>query len=66
MPLLPGRGHLGHNIKEFRKGPTFAHTEDKFGKDRANKQAIAVALHEQDKSDENEYLKPANLHGGKK
>ena len=49
MPLIPGKGHVGENISEFRTGKTFAHTEDKFGKGRAEKQAVAVALHQQDK-----------------
>ena len=39
-------------------------TQEKFGKKRAEKQAVAVALHEQDQSSGHEYLKPAN--GGKK
>lgn len=66
MPLIEGKGHVGQNIREFRTGPTFAHTEAKFGKKRAEKQAVAVALHEQDQSSENDYRKPANLGGRKK
>lgn len=50
MPLIPGKGHVSENISEFHKGPTFAHTEAKFGKERADKQAVAVALHTADKS----------------
>jgi hypothetical protein len=65
MPLIPGKGHVGDNIREFRTGKTFAHTEAKFGKARAEKQAVAVALHKQDESDERDYLKPANIKGGK-
>lgn len=61
MPLTPGTGHVGQNIREFRTGKTFAATESKFGKARAEKQAVAVALHEQDQSSENDYRKPANL-----
>lgn len=49
MPLMTGKGHVGQNITEFRGGKSFAHTENKFGKDRAEKQAVAVALHQQDK-----------------
>ena len=64
MPLITGKGHVGENIREFRTGPTFQKTEAKFGKKRADKQAVAVALHEQDQSSGHEYLKPAN--GGKK
>ena len=63
MPLIPGHGHVGDNIREFRQGPTFAHTAEKFGHKRAEKQAVAVALHEQDKADERDYLKPADLKG---
>jgi hypothetical protein len=37
---------ISGNISEFHKGPTYAHTAAKFGKDRANKQAVAVALSE--------------------
>ena len=59
VPLLKGEGHVGDNIREFRTGKTFAHTEEKFGKKRAEKQAVAVALHEQDQSSEREYMKPA-------
>ena len=62
MPLIPGHGHVGQNITEFRTGRTFQHTENKFGKARAEKQAVAVALHEQDKSGESDFLKPSNLH----
>ena len=61
MPLLPGKGHVGPNILEFRKGPSFAHTEAKFGKARADKQAVAVALHQQDEGeDESKWLSPAS------
>lgn len=31
-------------MREFRGGPTFAHTASKFGLSRARKQMIAVAL----------------------
>jgi hypothetical protein len=65
MPLIPGRGHVGENIREFRKGPTFEKTAAKFGEKRAQEQAVAVALHKQDESDERDYLKPANIKGGK-
>ena len=66
MPLIPGQGHVGDNIREFRTGKTFAHTEAKFGKARAEKQALAVALHTEDETgDERDYLKPASIHGRK-
>lgn len=46
MPLKPGssKAVVSQNISEFHTGKTYAHTAAKFGKDRANKQAIAVAL----------------------
>lgn len=52
MPLKSGSSPavVSSNIREFHKGPTFQHTAEKFGKDRANKQAVAVALHSADKS----------------
>jgi len=59
MPLLKGPGRVGDNIREFRQGPKFAHTENKLGKKRAEEQAVAVALHKQDQSNEREYMKAA-------
>ena len=46
MPLMKGNSPaiVGKNIEEFHEGKTFARTAAKFGKKRANKQAIAVAL----------------------
>jgi hypothetical protein len=46
MPLKPGKSKrvVSSNISEFHKGKTFAHTAAKFGKAKANAQAIAVAL----------------------
>lgn len=48
MPLQKGKSKAvqKQNFKEFHKGKTFAHTEAKFGKERANKQAVAVVLSE--------------------
>ena len=48
MPLKPGRSksQVSENIREFHKGPTYSRTAAKFGQDRANKQAVAVALSE--------------------
>jgi hypothetical protein len=43
MPLNPSAG-VGANIRELHTGDTYAHTEKKFGKNRANKQAVAIAL----------------------
>jgi len=52
MPLTKGSGKkvISKNISEFHKGKTYAHTEAKFGKKKANKQAVAVALSEARKS----------------
>lgn len=49
MPLKKGAS-IGENIREFHKGATFARTARKFGKGRANKQAIAVAFAQRRKS----------------
>lgn len=46
MPLIPGSSKkvISENIREFHHGKTFAHTAAKFGKDKANAQAVAVAF----------------------
>lgn len=46
MPLEPGSSQkvVSKNIKELHTGKTYAKTSAKFGKERANKQAIAIAL----------------------
>ncbi len=46
MPLLNGKSKatISKNIEEFHKGSTFKHTEQKFGKEDADKQAIAAAF----------------------
>ena len=46
MPLKPGSSQavVSQNIREFHTGPTYQHTKEKFGKARADKQAVAVAL----------------------
>ena len=45
MPLKKGKSKrtLSSNIREFHKGKTYARTKRKYGKKRANKQALAVA-----------------------
>ena len=52
MPLKNGSSKkvVSSNISEFHKGNTFKKTAKKFGKAKANKQAIAVALHTAGKS----------------
>lgn len=46
MPLKSGSSPetVSGNIQELHTGKTYAHTAAKFGKDRANKQAVAIAL----------------------
>lgn len=45
MPLKRGKSKatVSANIREFHKGKTFKRTARKFGKAKANKQAVAVA-----------------------
>ena len=52
MPLRKGKSKavVSENIAEFHGGKTYAHTAEKFGKEKADKQAVAVALNEQRKS----------------
>jgi len=52
MPLKPGKSKkvVSENISEFHKGKTFAATKEKFGKEKADKQAIAVALSKKGKA----------------
>ena len=51
-PLRKGKSKavVSENISEFHQGGTYAHTAEKFGKKKADKQAVAVALNEQRKS----------------
>lgn len=48
MPLKPGgsKETVSQNIREFHGGKTYSHTAAKFGKAKADKQAVAVALSE--------------------
>lgn len=48
MPLKKGqsRATVSSNIREFHTGKTYARTKRKFGKKRADKQAVAVAMAE--------------------
>jgi hypothetical protein len=52
MPLLKGSSKkvISKNISEFHKGKTFAKTAKKFGKKKANAQAIAAAMNAAGKS----------------
>lgn len=44
MPGRKGAKNVGRNIAEFHKGKTYKKTARKYGKKRANKQAIAVGM----------------------
>lgn len=46
MPLKKGksRATVSDNIREFHKGKTYARTKAKFGKKKADKQAVAAAM----------------------
>jgi len=52
MPLASGTSQatVSRNIRELHTGNTYARTKAKFGRDRANKQAIAIALSQKRKS----------------
>lgn len=46
MPLRKGKSRevVSENIKEFHGGETYEATQKKFGKEAADRQAVAVAL----------------------
>lgn len=46
MPGLKGAKNVGRNIREVHKGKTYARTKKKFGKKKADRQAIAIAMSE--------------------
>jgi len=52
MPLRSGKSRkiVSENISELHRGPTYARTQNRFGKKRADKQAVAIALSEKRKS----------------
>lgn len=54
MPLHKGTGRatVKKNFEEFGKGKTYAHTKSKFGKEKADKQRVAVVLKEKRESGE--------------
>lgn len=43
MPLTPG-AEVGDTIRELHTGKTYRHTKKKFGKKRADRQAVAIAI----------------------
>jgi len=52
MPLKKGKSQktISANISEFHHGATYAHTMEKFGKETADKQAVAAAMNAAGKS----------------
>jgi hypothetical protein len=44
MPLKPGKKNISKNIAEFHTGETYAKTKKKFGKEVADKQAVAAGI----------------------
>ena len=61
MPMTKGKSRktISSNIKEFHGGKTFKATKAKFGKAKANKQAIAAALSTARRSGGRSAAKPA-------
>lgn len=49
MPLKPGKSRktLESNLHELRHGQTYQKTRRKFGKEKAQKQMVAIALSKQ-------------------
>lgn len=52
MPLKRGKSQkvVSENIAELHQGKTYAKTKAKFGKKKADKQAVAIALDRQRRS----------------
>lgn len=46
MPGRKGAANVGSNIREVHKGKTYAKTRAKFGKKKADRQAVAIGLSE--------------------
>ena len=62
MPALKGAKNVGRNIKAAHKGKTYARTKKKFGKAKADKQAVAIGMSEAgvDKKKKKSKRKPTN------
>lgn len=58
MPLKKGKSKkiISENIREFHTGKTYSATKTKFGKVKADRQAIAVALSQARKSNKSSKL----------
>lgn len=52
MPVKKGKSKktISANISELHKGKTYAHTKRKFGKKKADDQAVAIAMNAAGKS----------------
>lgn len=52
MPMRKGKSPkvVSENIREFHTGKTYAKTKAKFGKETADKQAVAAAMSQKRKS----------------
>lgn len=52
MPLKKGSSKkvISKNIAELHGGKTYAHTAEKFGSEKANAQAVAIAMEKAGKS----------------
>lgn len=46
MPGRKGAKNVGANIREAHKGKTYKRTKAKFGKKKADKQAVAIGMSE--------------------
>lgn len=64
MPLKSGssKGVMSENIREFHHGNTYDRTKKKFGKEKANKQAVAVAYSKARESSTSAHKKQGRKH----
>jgi hypothetical protein len=45
MPLKRGKEHVGENIREMHDSKVYRRTRRKYGKQRADRQAVAAGMH---------------------